>query len=632
MSDQAHHAVPAEPPPLPASTVWLMAISAGLIVANIYYAQPLLADIARTFGLTVTRVGGIAMLCQIGTAVGMFLFVPLGDKYERRILILILLGGAALSLALVAIAPNPLWLALASFAVGATGATVHVIVPFAAHLAHPRERGKVVGSVIGGLLFGILLARTFSGSVGALFGWRVVYATASVAMLLLALVIRWRLPRSRPEHIISWPALIRSAFDLAVRHAALRESSLIGALLFLSFSAFWTTLIFFLQTPPYHFGSTAAGLFGLVGAVGALGASTVGRLADKHGARVTIAVGLWMTLLSFVIMAVAGKYILGLIAGVILMDLGVQITHISNQTRIYGIAPDARSRLNMVYMVTYFCGGASGSYLGALAWHRASWLGVCALAITALLCALVLSAIYGRRHALAHRVADPHPTDAPPASPNAILFFIKHPTPGKVKTRLASTIGPDAAANAYRGLTAAICPILPEDVSLYVHFDPPELHREVEEWLTPMLRRRPNYIPQVAGDLGHRMHHAFRTAFNNGHLKVAIIGSDCVDISSSTFDQTWQALETSDGVIGPSADGGYYLLAMSSLHPSLFRNIPWSSPQTLAKTLESARQSNLTIHLLDVLEDIDTEADWNAALQRHPLLLSNALTKSPRHA
>ncbi len=386
-----------EPPPLPSSTVWLMASAAGLIVANIYYAQPLLADIARAFGLTVTRAGGIAMLCQVGTATGMFLFVPLGDKFERRGLITLLLCAAALSLALVAVAQNTLWLALASFAVGATGATVHVVVPFAAHLASPRERGKVVGSVLGGLLFGILLARTFSGFVGAAFGWRAVYATAAVAMILLAVVLRFRLPRSVPEQVISWPALIRSAFGLAVRHAALRESAIIGAMLFCAFSAFWTTLIFLLQSPPYHSGSTVAGLFGLVGAVGALGARTVGHLADKHGPRVTVAVGLWMSLAAFILMAVAGRSMLGLIAGVILMDLGVQIAHVSNQTRIYSIDPNARSRLNMVYMVTYFTGGASGSYLGALAWHRFGWLGVCSLAIAALLCAIGISALYGRR-------------------------------------------------------------------------------------------------------------------------------------------------------------------------------------------------------------------------------------------
>jgi predicted MFS family arabinose efflux permease len=174
-----------------------------VVVANIYYAQPLLADIAHTFGLTVTQAGAIAMLSQVGTAVGMFLFVPLGDKFERRSLILMLLLGAFVSLLLVAFAANAIWLGAANFAVGAFAANVHVVVPFAAHLAAPRQRGRVVGAVVAGILFGVLLARTFSGFVGALFGWRAVYEIAAGAMVILALVVRWRLPVSRPEVLIT---------------------------------------------------------------------------------------------------------------------------------------------------------------------------------------------------------------------------------------------------------------------------------------------------------------------------------------------------------------------------------------------------------------------------------------------
>src|ERR1700730_17359787 len=189
---------------IPQSTVWLMAITVGVIVANIYYIQPLLADIAQTFGLSVTRAGTVAMLSQAGTALGMFLFVPLGDKYERRSLIFILVLGAFVSLLLMAIAPNAFWLGCAAFAVGAFAASVHVVVPFAAHLAAPRERGGVVGSVLAGILLRVLLARTFSGTIGALFGWRAVYGIAAGAMLILAVVVRAKLPVSRPEVVLSW--------------------------------------------------------------------------------------------------------------------------------------------------------------------------------------------------------------------------------------------------------------------------------------------------------------------------------------------------------------------------------------------------------------------------------------------
>jgi predicted MFS family arabinose efflux permease len=384
---------------MPQTTVWLMAITVGVIVANIYYVQPLLADIAGAFGLTVTRAGTVAMLSQIGTAFGMFLFVPLGDKYERRTLILLLIIGEFVSLLLIATAPNAVWLGCAAFAVGFFAANVHVVVPFAAHLAAPQQRGRVVGTVVAGILFGVLLARTFSGSVGALLGWRAVYGIAAGTMLILAVLVRTKLPVSRPDVVLSWPELMRSTLRLVRQHAVLRESALLGALFFAAFSAFWTTLVFFLAGPSYHYGSASAvtGFFGLVGAVGAAGAPTVGHLADKHGPRFTIRLALWLSLIAFLILGFAGQHLAGLIVGVILMDLGVQSGHVSNQTRIYSIDPSARSRLNMVYMFCYFVGGAIGSYLGAWGWHVAGWWGVCGFGATAIIFAIVAESAYGRR-------------------------------------------------------------------------------------------------------------------------------------------------------------------------------------------------------------------------------------------
>ena len=375
--------------PLRRTTVWLMATTVGVVVANIYYAQPLLADIAHTFGLTVTRAGVIAMLSQAGTATGMFLFVPLGDKFERRSLITTLLLGAFAALLVFALAPNVICLAAASFAVGAFSANVHVVVPFAAHLASPQQRGRVVGAMVGGILFGVLLARTFSGTLGALCGWRTVYGTAAAAMVLMAWVVRTRLPASRPELVISWADLMGSIVHLVRRHGLLRESAFLGALFFAAFSAFWTTLIFFLESV-YHYGSTVAGLFGLVGALGAAGAPMVGHLADKHGPRFNIRIALWLSMLSFVAMGLIGKHLIGLIASVMVMDLGVQVGHVSNQTRIYSIDPSARGRLNMVYMFCYFVGGGTGSYLGAVCWHHAGWPGVCAFGAGVLCLALLV--------------------------------------------------------------------------------------------------------------------------------------------------------------------------------------------------------------------------------------------------
>lgn len=393
-------AVPPSHPPMPQSLVWLMAISVGVIVATIYYVQPLLAEMARTFGLTVTRMGAIAMLSQAGTALGMFLFVPLGDKFERRGLVLTLLVGAFVALLLMAGAPNPWALGVAAFLVGAAAANVHVIVPFAAHLASPEQRGRVVGTVVAGILFGVLLARTFSGTIGAMFGWRAVYVIAAGAILVLGLVLRWKLPIDRPLTPLSWPDLMRSTLKLVRQHAMLRESALLGAIFFAAFSAFWTTLVFFLGGEPYHYAtpSAAAGIFGLVGAVGALGAPTIGHLADKHGPRFTIRIALWLALGSFLFMGFFGQHLAGLIIGVVLMDLGVQSGHVSNQTRIYSIDPSARSRLNMVYMFCYFIGGGLGSLLGAICWHHAGWWGVCGFGSLVLLLGLGVEFAHGRGH------------------------------------------------------------------------------------------------------------------------------------------------------------------------------------------------------------------------------------------
>ncbi len=368
-----------------------MAFSVGAIVANIYYIQPLLATIAATFRISVTQVGTVAMLTQLGTALGMLFFVPLGDTKERRKLTVGLLIAESACLAAMASARSFAWLALASLGIGIMAAAVHVIVPFAAHMASPARRGATIGTILGGLLFGILLARTFSGLLGTWFGWRAIYWLASVLMLLLAMLIRAGLPKSRPELQLTWPELIRSTFALVRDQPILREAATLGAIFFCAFSAFWTTLVFFLGTPPYHYGSGVAGLFGLVGAAGAVCAPFIGRLADRYGARRNVLFSLLVTLFSFVVLYAFGKHMSGLIAGVALLDVGVQSGHVSNQTRIYSLLPESRSRMNMVYMVCYFMAGALGSYAGSVLWQRFGWAGVCGLG-----CGLLLAgcAIY----------------------------------------------------------------------------------------------------------------------------------------------------------------------------------------------------------------------------------------------
>jgi predicted MFS family arabinose efflux permease len=369
---------------LPKGVVWLMAVSVGVIVANIYYSQPLLAAMAATFNLTAAGAGTIALLSQIGTAAGMLIFVPLGDSHERRGLITWMVLAAAVSLGCMAAAPNAVWLCAATMAMGAASSAVHVIVPYAAELAPVTQRGRVVGTVLSGLLMGILLARTFSGLLGARFGWRAVYWVGAVAMLGMAVLIRSRLPPSTPHVELTWIGLLKSAGNLVRKHPELRESALLGSAFFCVFSAFWTTLVFFLKTPPYHYGEAVAGIFGLVGAAGAAGAPVSGRLTDRRGPRFTILISLLTAIAAYVVLGVAGKRLAGLICGVLLLDLGVQAGHVANQTRIYGLDPGARGRLNMVYMVCYFVGGALGSSLGAEAWKIAGWGGVCGFSLAVL--------------------------------------------------------------------------------------------------------------------------------------------------------------------------------------------------------------------------------------------------------
>src|SRR5689334_7124175 len=294
--------------------VFLLAFSTGCIVANTYYVQPLLADVAREFGLSVTQGGIVAMLAQIGTGTGMLFFVPLGDKFERRSLISTLLIAESIALAFVASASNVIWLSIACFCVGAGAAAVHVIVPLAAHLAPPKERGRIVGTVLSGLLIGVLLARTFSGIVGAQWGWRTVYWFASGLMLALAITIRVSLQPSRPQLAMKWTALMKSVGSLAREHGTLREAALLACLLFMTFSALWTTLVFLLRTPPYHYGTTAAGVFGLLGASSASAAPIVGRMSDRHGPERSILVAIIATLAGYLILLAFGRTLPGLIA------------------------------------------------------------------------------------------------------------------------------------------------------------------------------------------------------------------------------------------------------------------------------------------------------------------------------
>lgn len=363
------------------SLVWMMAIASGAAVANLYYNQPLLGVIAQSFRVPEHSTALIPMLTQIGYALGILFIVPLGDLLERRRLILTMLGATAIALLAAAISPNLTWLVVASLAIGMTTLVAQLIVPFAAQMAKPQQGGKVVGTIMSGLLIGILLARTVSGFVGATLGWRAMYWLASGLMVVLAIVLSRSLPKSQPSLQVPYPRLMGSLFGLIREKPLLREASLSGAMSFGAFNAFWSTLVFLLAQPPYHYGSEVTGLFGLVGVAGAAAAPIVGKMADKGSPKRTVALGLATTTLSFLVFWIFWHQIWGLIAGVILLDLGVQTTMVSNQARIYSLPPEFHSRLNALYITFYFMGGALGSFLGAYGWRYWGWNGVCAVAL-----------------------------------------------------------------------------------------------------------------------------------------------------------------------------------------------------------------------------------------------------------
>ncbi len=368
--------------------ILILAIACGITIANLYYNQPLLRLLAVDFNAPANVVGLIPTLTQIGYALGILLLVPMGDLWERRRLIVTMMVLTAGALAFAASAPSLTWLIAASFMIGVTTISAQVIIPFSTLLVRPHERGEAVGLLMSGVFIGILLARTVSGFVGENLGWREMYWIASGLMLLLAGVMAKVLPRSQPELNTSYAGLMRSLVHLITTEPRLQRASLIGAMTFGAFSAFWSTLAFFLEQPPYYYGSDVVGLFGLVGVAGAAIAPISGKLADDRSPRFAIGIGLMTTIFSFVVFWIFGYYLWGLVVGVVVMDLGVQATQIANQTSIYQLPTDIHSRLNAVYIMFYFVGGALGSFLGAIAWSHFGWYGVCSLSLGLLAIAL----------------------------------------------------------------------------------------------------------------------------------------------------------------------------------------------------------------------------------------------------
>ncbi len=383
--------------------VALFAVSCGVSAANLYYAQPLLASISTGFRAGAGRTALVVTAAQVGYGLGLALLVPLGDLLVRRRLVPVLLAGAAVSLAASALAPDLAVLAAAVAVTGICSVAAQVLVPFAATLAAPERRGRVVGTVMSGLLLGILLARTVSGLVAEFAGWRTVYAVAAVVVSVLAAVLARRLPGEEARPAVRYGRLLASVVGLVRTEPLLRLRSALGALVFATFSVLWTSLAFLLAGPPYHEGEAVIGLFGLLGAAGALAAVWSGRLADR-GLEPLVSGGSLVLLLAAVgLLALGGHHLVALVAGVVLADLAIQAVHIQNQQLVFALDPGARSRLNTAYMVCYFLGGAVGSATAGAAWAAAGWPGVVTLLFVyaggaTLLWAASRLAAFGRAH------------------------------------------------------------------------------------------------------------------------------------------------------------------------------------------------------------------------------------------
>jgi predicted MFS family arabinose efflux permease len=386
---------------LSTTLVLLLATGTGLAAATLYYSQPMLGVLAGAFDASARAIGLVPTFTQLGYALGLLLLAPLGDRFDRRSIILGKAAVLSLALLLAAVAPNLSVMLAASLLIGLSATLAQDLVPAAATLSPEASRGKTVGTVMTGLLLGILLSRVVSGFVAEHAGWRSMFVVAAASIALLGGAM-WRgLPRFAPTTQLSYGALMATLFTLLQRYSGLRRAALAQGLLSVAFSAFWSTLAVMLHSAPFHLGSAAAGAFGLAGAAGALIAPLAGRVADRKGPELVTRLGASLVLLAFVAMAVGALDDSGplwlIVLGAVVFDLGVQASLIAHQTIVYSLEPAARSRLNAVLMASMFIGMASGAGLGSLALAQWGWAGVCGLAAVAALGALGVRMWPGRQ-------------------------------------------------------------------------------------------------------------------------------------------------------------------------------------------------------------------------------------------
>ena len=391
---------PAATKPLSTALILLMAVATGLAVASNYYAQPLLHTIAQELGLSMESAGAVVITAQLSYGAGLFLLVPLGDLFEQRRLIVTMTVLSAAGLLLSAFAPSLTWLLIGTAVTGMFSVSAQVLVPMAASLTDPQSRGRVVGTLMSGLLLGILLARTVAGALSSAGDWRSIYLLAAGLMFISAISLFFALPNHHHSAGLSYPKLLGSVFKLFVEEPVLRLRSVLGLLTFSLFALFWTPLAFLLAVPPYNYSDGVIGLFGLAGAVGAVAANWAGRMADRGRGQMATTVGLLVLLACWLPMAFAGHSLIALLIGVLALDFAVQLVHVSNQNAVFQVRPAARNRLNAGYITCYFIGGALGSLLGTQLFEYSGWKAIVVAGILIGTLALLVWVLAERRRKL----------------------------------------------------------------------------------------------------------------------------------------------------------------------------------------------------------------------------------------
>ena len=373
---------------LPASILWTLAIVAGISVANLYYNQPLLNMIRHDMGVSEFKTNLISMITQIGYALGLLFIIPLGDLYQRKKIIIINFAILIVSLLTIALAPNIHVILIASLFTGICSVIPQIFIPIASQFSRPENKGRNVGLVVSGLLTGILASRVISGFIGEIFGWREMYHIAAALMLICGMVVVKVLPDIKPTFKGKYSELMKSLFLLLKEYPQLRIYSIRAALAFGSFLAMWSCLAFKMGQAPFHAGSNVIGMLGLCGIAGALSASLVGKYVKRVGVRRFNFIGCGLILFAWFLLFAGENTYLGIVAGIIIIDIGMQCIQLSNQTSIFELCPNASNRINTIFMTTYFVGGSMGTFLAGTFWQAFGWYGVIGTGVLLTSCSL----------------------------------------------------------------------------------------------------------------------------------------------------------------------------------------------------------------------------------------------------